>query len=73
MPSAGDRKWRTGRAIERLSHAGAVPNTSLAVLTELFRDWASPGGRQAREVIDWYFTEVPKVTDEVGVDPVAVG
>jgi nicotinamidase-related amidase len=60
-------------AIERLSHAGAAPNTSLAVLTELFRDWASPVAAKAREVIDWYFTEVPKVTDEVGVDPVAVG
>src|SRR3954447_4850270 len=31
---------RTG--IERLAHAGAVPTTALAVVTELFRDWASP-------------------------------
>ena len=29
-------------AIERLAHAGAVPTTALAVVTELFRDWASP-------------------------------
>ena len=28
-------------AIERLSHAWAVPNTALAVVTELFRDWSS--------------------------------
>jgi nicotinamidase-related amidase len=56
---------RTG--IERLSHAGAVPTTSLAVNTELFRDWATPLAGPAREVIYWYFTEVPKLTDDVGV------
>jgi nicotinamidase-related amidase len=54
-------------AIGRLSHAGAVPNTALAVVTELFRDWATPLAGPAREVIYWYFTEVPKLTDEVGV------
>jgi nicotinamidase-related amidase len=54
-------------AIERLSHAGAVPNTALAMVTELFRDWASPLAGKAREVIYWYFAEVPKVTIEVGV------
>jgi nicotinamidase-related amidase len=56
---------RTG--IERLSHAGAVPSTALAVNTELFRDWASPLAGPAREVIYWYFTEVTKLTEEVGV------
>jgi hypothetical protein len=54
-------------AIERLSHAGAVPSTALAVVTELFRDWASPQAGPANEVINWYFTEVSKLTDEVGV------
>ena len=54
-------------AIGRLSHAGAVPNTALAVVTELFRDWASPPAGPAQEVIYWYFTEVPKLTGEVGV------
>ena len=54
-------------AIERLSRAGAVPNTALAVTTELFRDWATPLADKAREVIYWYFGEVPKVTTEVGV------
>jgi hypothetical protein len=29
-------------AIERLAHAGAVSTTALAVVTELFRDWATP-------------------------------
>ena len=54
-------------AIERLSHAGAVPTTALAVVTELFRDWASPAAGAAGEVIYWYFTEAPKLTAAVGV------
>jgi hypothetical protein len=29
-------------AVERLAHAGAAPNTALALVTELFRDWKSP-------------------------------
>src|SRR3977135_5468 len=54
-------------AIERLSHAGAVPTTALAVVTELFRDWASPAAGPSGQVIYWYFTEVPKLTAAVGV------
>jgi nicotinamidase-related amidase len=54
-------------AIERMTHAGAVPSTSLAIVTELFRDWTSPLADKARQVINWYFAEVPKVTTEVGV------
>ena len=37
---------RTG--IERLSHAGAVPTTALALNTELFRDWSTPAARAAQ-------------------------
>jgi nicotinamidase-related amidase len=54
-------------SIERLSHAGAVPTTALAVVTELFRDWAGPLHEPALDVIYWYFNEVPKHTDQVGV------
>ena len=54
-------------AIERMVQAGAVPNSALAVLCELFRDWTSPLADKAREVIGWYFTEIPKVTKDVGV------
>ena len=54
-------------SIERLAHAGAVPTTSLAVLTEFFRDWASPLAGQGRDVIYWYFREVPTVDDHIGV------
>jgi nicotinamidase-related amidase len=54
-------------AIERMTQAGAVPNSALAVLCELFRDWTSPLADKAREVISWYFAEIPKVTKDVGV------
>src|SRR5271163_3453197 len=56
---------RTG--LERLAHACAVPTTALAVVTELFRDWAGPLAAPALDVIYWYFGEVPKHTDLVGV------
>jgi nicotinamidase-related amidase len=54
-------------AIDRLAHAGAVPTTALAVVTELFRDWAGPLAAPALQVIHWYFREVPTLTDNVGV------
>ena len=54
-------------AIERMTHAGAVPTTALAVVTELFRDWAGPLAGPARDTIYWYFREIPKLTDAVGV------
>ena len=57
-------------AIERMAHAGAVPNTALAVVTELFRDWASPLADRAREVIYWYFAEVTRLKADVGVSEV---
>jgi short chain dehydrogenase len=37
------------------------------VVTELFRDWAGPLSGPAGDVIYWYFREVPKLTDAVGV------
>jgi nicotinamidase-related amidase len=57
-------------AIERMAHAGAVPNTALAVVTELFRDWASPLADEARDVIYWYFGEVTNLKADVGVSEV---
>jgi nicotinamidase-related amidase len=49
-------------AIERLTAAGAVPNTSLALVTELFRDWKATHADKAREVIVWYMAEAQKLT-----------
>lgn len=48
-------------AIDRLAHAGAVPNTSLALVTELFRDWKSPVADKAREIIKPYLAEAQKL------------
>lgn len=68
VDAVGGRSQAAHRtAIERLAHAGAVPNTALAVVTELFRDWASPLVDKAREVIYWYFAEVAKLNGNVGV------
>jgi len=53
--------------IERMSLAGAVPNTTLAVVMEWFRDWTGPLAEPAREVTAWYLSEVPNVTNTVGV------
>ena len=41
-------------AIKRLIQAGAIPNTTLALATELFRDWASPLAAKARPLIVQY-------------------
>ena len=49
-------------AIDRLAHAGAVPNTSMAVVTELFRDWASPVADKAREILKTYAADLQKLT-----------
>ena len=66
--AVGGRSQSSHRiAIERMAHAGAVPSTALAVVTELFRDWASPLAGKAREVIYWYFAEVSKLKANVGV------
>ena len=54
-------------AIDRLAAAGAVPTTALAVTTEMFRDWASDLRDPALDVIYWYFSEVGKHSDQVGV------
>jgi nicotinamidase-related amidase len=51
---------RTG--IERLTAAGAVPNTTLALVSELFRDWKSPVADAARTIIKPYLADLPKVT-----------
>jgi hypothetical protein len=48
-------------SIERLTVAGAVPNTTLVLVTELFCDWKSPLADPAREVIKWYMPEAKKL------------
>ena len=45
-------------AVERLTQAGAAPNTALAMVTELFRDWASPVANDARAIVKSYVTDL---------------
>jgi nicotinamidase-related amidase len=52
-------------AIERLTAAGAVPNTSLALVTELFRDWKSALAEPAREVIMWHTSEARNLSKKL--------
>jgi isochorismate hydrolase len=54
-------------AIDRLAHAGAVPTTAGAVTTELVHDWATSLCDPALDIIYWYFAEVGKHIDQVGV------
>lgn len=48
-------------AVERLTAAGGVPNTAIALLTELFRDWNSPHADKGRELFNWYVPELQKL------------
>lgn len=48
-------------AIERLTAAGAVPNTALALVTELFRDWNAPVAGKAREIVKAYLADLQKM------------
>lgn len=45
-------------AVDRLTQAGAAPNTAMAVVTELFRDWASPVANDARNILKAYATDL---------------
>jgi nicotinamidase-related amidase len=45
-------------AVLRLAHAGAVPNNTIAMITEWFRDWKSPLADSARKVIVPYLDEM---------------
>jgi nicotinamidase-related amidase len=51
-------------AVERLTAAGAAPNTALALVSELFRDWKSPVAEKAREIIKYYFGELQQTVSQ---------
>jgi isochorismate hydrolase len=44
-------------AIKRMVQAGAIPQTSLAVVTEMFRDWKSDLATKARPLITQYMND----------------
>ena len=48
-------------AIRRLIQAGAIPNTSRAMIDEWFRDWKTPQGTAYRAISAWYGSELQKL------------
>ena len=52
-------------AIRRLVAAGAVPQTAVAVVAELFRDWKSPAGGRAREILKPYLSDLQRLASEL--------
>lgn len=52
-------------AVQRLVAAGAVPQTSVAVVAELFRDWKSAAAGPAREILKPYLSDLQRVTSEL--------
>lgn len=61
--SGGTTKESHDMAVLRLIQAGAVPNTTNALVTEWFRDWAGPLAPAAREIIVPYLKEIAIVQD----------
>jgi nicotinamidase-related amidase len=49
--AGGSTRETHDMAVLRMIQAGAVPNTTVAMITEWFRDWAGPLAPAAREVI----------------------
>ncbi|AKC87520.1 isochorismatase family protein [Pseudoxanthomonas suwonensis] len=47
-------------ALDRMIQAGAIPNTVLALSTELFRDWKTTEAEKLRPIIVWYLGELTK-------------
>jgi nicotinamidase-related amidase len=52
-------------AIQRLVAAGAIPQTAVAVVAELFRDWKSPAAGRAREILKPYLSDLQSLTSEL--------
>ncbi len=45
-------------AVLRLAHAGAVPNSTIAMISEWFRDWKSPLADSARKIFVPYLEQM---------------
>jgi nicotinamidase-related amidase len=51
-------KEQHSTAVLRLTHAGAVPNTTVGMIAEWFRDWKSPLANAARKLFVPYYDEM---------------
>ena len=61
--SGGSTTETHDMAVLRMIQAGAVPQTTVAMLTEWFRDWAGPLAPKAREVIVPFLKDIAIVRD----------
>lgn len=48
--------------VDRMTRAGAVPSTAMAMICEWFRDWNGPHAEKAKEVVGWYYQELSKIS-----------
>lgn len=65
--ATGDQyKSKHQMAVERLIQGGAVPNTTIAMIAEWFRDWRSPFAAFAGKLFVSYFDQIAplKITPE---------
>jgi nicotinamidase-related amidase len=65
----GQSKEEHDMAVLRMIQAGAVPNTTCAMIAEWFRDWKAPLAQAGREILVPYFREKHDVTERIGVLP----
>jgi len=56
--SGGSTRETHDIAVLRMIQAGAVPNTTVATITEWFRDWAGPLAPAAREILVPFLKEI---------------
>ncbi|HMI05232.1 MAG TPA: isochorismatase family protein [Pedobacter sp.] len=61
--SGGASKEAHDMAVLRMIQAGAVPNTTSAMIAEWFRDWSGPLAPAAREVVVPFVRETAMVQD----------
>lgn len=61
----GESKLEHDTAVLRMVHAGAVLNTTTAMITEWFRDWKAPLATRGREILVSYLPEKGRLSSSV--------
>lgn len=61
----GESKVEHDVAISRMVHAGAIPNTTTAMIAEWFRDWKAPLAVKGREILVSHWSEKARLTASI--------
>ncbi|WP_413288070.1 isochorismatase family protein [Bdellovibrio sp. HCB337] len=61
----GESKVEHDVAISRMVHAGAIPNTTTAMIAEWFRDWKAPLAVKGREILVSHWSEKARLSASV--------